>query len=391
MNNKEELVYQIVNKDYLQPYFKDEVELSDYSKIPIGEIAVLGTAFAPLAQFMSASGNASSELVKQLGTKTLYAAGDKFGNPVQLATTVKGESGKYIGTLMKNGKIGGQARFTEVPIKDIAGGQIAFDPVTAIMATELMYIAKEIKIVKQQQEDMFQYLLAEKRSELEGSLSFLTKVMNDYKDNFHNKIYKTSMHIKILDIKEQAEQSIVASKKHINSFLKKKKDTFSQLGSHFQNYQIALYLYAFSSFAEVIVLENFNSEYLKKVKDRIEEFSIEYRSTYTDCYNYIESKFEKAPQAVILDIGAKVGKKIGDGIAKTPIGDKTLIDEKIVDGSGILSKAKETSVSKHLNEFCNYKDTRTLSFIQMFDALNKVFNECIILFDSQNLYIPKIT
>ena len=144
-----------------------------------------------------------------------------------------------------------------------------------------------------------------------------------------------------------------------------------------------------------IELEKFNnnlknSEYLKKVKDRIEEFSIEYRTTYTDCYNYIESKSEKAPQAVILDIGAKVGKKIGDGIAKTPIGDKTLIDEKIVDGSGKLIKAKETSGSKHLNEFCNYKDTRTLSFIQMFDALNKVFNERIILFDSQNLYIPKI-
>ncbi|MBQ7595164.1 MAG: hypothetical protein IJU45_00705, partial [Clostridia bacterium] len=183
---------------------------------------------------------------------------------------------------------------------------------------------------------------------------------------------------------------ISASKKHIDIFLKEKRDTFRQLGKYFQNYQIALYLYAFSSFTEVIVLENFNTQYLEKVSRRIEDFSVDYRSIYTDCYNYIEGKSEKSPQAIVLEIGSKVSKKIGESIAKTHIGEKTLIDEKIISNAEKITKVKDLSVSKYLNEFCNYKETNVQSFMQMFNVLDKMLNKNTILFDSQNPYIPKM-
>lgn len=391
MNEKQELVFQLINNEYVQPYFKDDIELSKLSKVSLSDITMLGAAFAPLAQVMSLSSTATAELIKQFGTDTLYRATDTAGKAINLSTVVNGEEklNRFIGSYVKDGKTG-QSRFSPVSMDKLAENKIVFDPATALMAAELMYIAHEIKVVKQQQEDMFSYLLLEKRAELEGSLSFLIKVMNDYKDNYKNEVYKTSMHIKVLDIKQQAEQAITASRKHIESFFKKKKDDYNRLASHYQSYQIALYLYAFSSFTEIVVLENFNPEYLNKVYNRIEELSNEYRTMYTDGYNYISGKYESTPQAVILGIGSKVGKKIGEGIAKTKVGDKTQIDEKIIGSSEKLNDIKESNISKQLNEFCNYKDTRVQSFTELIFALGEIFNNKAIMFDSENLYIPKL-
>ena len=389
MSDNQELVFQLINNEYVQPYFKDDIELSKFSRISLGDITALGATFAPLAQIMSASGSASVRLLQQFGAGNLYAATNVAGMPIQLTTTANGEVGRYIGSYIKDGKTA-QSRFIPISIEDVAENKIVFDPATALMAAEMIYIAHEVKVVKQQQEDMFRYLLVEKRAELEGSLSFLIKVINDYKDNYQNEIYKTSMHIKVLDIKQQAEQAITASKKHIEGFFSKKKDDFNILASHYQNYQIALYLYAFSSFTEIVVLENFKQDYLSKIADRIEELSTEYRNLYTDGYNYIEGKSETSLQSVILNIGSKVGKKIGERIEKTPIGEKTQIDEKIIGGSGKLIDLKETTILRQLNEFCNYKDTRVQSFVQLIAALSDVFNNNTVVFDSHNLYIPKL-
>lgn len=389
MSENKDLIFQLVNNDYVQPYFKDDIDLSKFTKISLGNITLLGTAFAPLTQVMSSSQAASANFIKQFGAPNLYTATDKFDNPIKLTTTANNEIDRYIGSYVKDGKTA-QSRFHPVSLEELSGNRIAFDPATALMAAELIYIANEIKTVKQQQEDMFQYLLVEKRAELEGSLSFLIKVMNDYKDNYQNEIYKTSMHIKILDIKQQSEQSITAAKKHIDNFFKKEKDDFNRLSSHFQSYQIALYLYSFSSFAETVVLENFNLDYLKKISSRIEELSTEYRATYTDGYNYLQGKSESSAQSKLLSIGSKVSKKIGEGIAKTPVGDKTQIDEKIINGSNKLMSIKEASVSNLLDEFCNYKETRVQSFVHLISTLGEVFNNDSIVFDSNNLYVPKL-
>ncbi|MBQ4243604.1 MAG: hypothetical protein II702_01715 [Clostridia bacterium] len=389
MNNNRELVFRLVNTEYLQPYFKTDVDLSGLSKISLEEISGMSELFLPIAGVMKAADSLPFDLIKEFGTDTLYAAKDKAGESMKLTSHVKGETDSFIGSYIKDNKTA-QARFSEISLKDFSGGIVKIDPVTVAVAAEMIYLNHEINVIKQQQEDMFQYLLAEKRAELEGSLAFLINVMNDFKDNYDNETYKTSMHIKVLDIKQQAEQAVTASRNHIESFLKKDKDDFNRLSSYYQNYQIAVYLYALSSFAEVVVLENFNSDYLKKVLSRIDEISMDYRAAYTDTYNYIADKSEKSPQSVLLSTGSKFGKIIGEKIAKTPVGDKTKIDEKIIDGSDLLMNLKDSSVSRTLNEFCNYKETRVQPFVRAISAIDEICNGDAVLFDSQNMYIPKL-
>lgn len=389
MDNKS-LIFQLVDNTYLQPTFQDEIDLAKFTKFPISDIAMLGTAFSPLVKFISSSNMGYTETVRKLGIDTLYAAEDKTGNAMKLTATVRGETDKYIGGYVKNGTTG-QTRFKSIPISDLTKNSIVLDPMAMLVAAELMYVEKEIKIIKQQQQDMFKYLLIEKRAKIEGSISFLTKVLNDFKYNFQNQTYRVSMHTKILDIKQEAEQAIIASQKHIELFLNKGKEEYDKLGGELQNYQIALYSYAFSSFVEILVLENIDKSYLEQVSKRIDNFSIKYRETYTNCYNYLESKTEKSPQAFVLEIGANVGKKIGNIIAKTPIGDKTLIDEKILEVAGEIKVFKDNKIRKRLTEFSNYKDTRIKSFQQIINVIDKISNSNQIFFSQKHIYVPSIS
>ena len=50
---------------------------------------------------------------------------------------------------------------------------------------------------------------------------------------------------------------------------------------------------------------------------------------------------------------------------------------------------KDSSATKTLDEFCNYKETRVQPFTQSISAINEICNNSAVFFDSQNIYIPK--
>ncbi len=52
---------------------------------------------------------------------------------------------------------------------------------------------------------------------------------------------------------------------------------------------MALYQFSFASFLEVMLLGNFDEQYLKNVTLKIEELAYQYRELYTDCYNHFET------------------------------------------------------------------------------------------------------
>ena len=56
-----------------------------------------------------------------------------------------------------------------------------------------------------------------------------------------------------------------------------------KLQTQLRDYQLALYLYAYSTFQEVMLLGNFEKDYLDSVEQRISEYTYQYRSLYTDC------------------------------------------------------------------------------------------------------------
>lgn len=383
-----ELIFGLINKEYVQPIFKDNVDLSSTTKFPISEIISLGVSFAPMVSLMTSTSAASAEIISKLGVDTVYQSFDKVGVAMNLPYKFKDTNfrmGSYIDTSGKTA----QSRLKPISIQELTKNTMTFDPMTSIMAAELMYIAKEVNNIKKQQQNMFEYIQIEKRSEIEGNLLFLSKVLNDYKYNYDNKTYKTSMHIKVLDIKQEAEQTINFCRKTITKFLDKNRDDYNSLNFEVQNYKISLFAYAFSSLIETIVLENFDEKYLSKIIDRLENMSYEYKSIYTCCYDYLQCKTEKSISSTILRIAAKTSGKLGNAIAKTKIADKTLIDETLLGGESKINNFRNAAIDKILNSFVNYKEDNVLMFINMIKQLALICNKNnILLFDKKYLYLP---
>ena len=50
---KKEIIYSLVNREYIQPHFKDDISLKNCTKLKIEQIGMLGAAFVPVTSFLS--------------------------------------------------------------------------------------------------------------------------------------------------------------------------------------------------------------------------------------------------------------------------------------------------------------------------------------------------
>lgn len=255
----------------LCPIFEEsKVGLTNYTQLPISRLATLGTAFQPLAAAMqtATSGAGGSGLYYvNTGGKTMFQMKN---------------STDFIGSLQTSaGTVGGgQARMMQIPC----------DPTMIFMAAALANIDKKLDVITEMQQEMMCFLTLKEKSEMKGNLTFLYDVFSNYKYNWNNEKYKNSNHTLVLSIKKNAEAKIVFYREQIIAKVNKKSLVHSdqtvskQLQSvqeQFKDYQLALYTLAFSSFLDVMLLENYEKEYLSAITEKLDDYSVKYKELYT--------------------------------------------------------------------------------------------------------------
>lgn len=304
------------------------MNLEDYTKVPLSRLPALGIALEPLAatfQNVISGGGPTSGLYKVVVPKGGHLASFKNG------------SGNLGTVLNANNQIAGQANLTP----------LVFDPATLFMALALANIDKKLDSIMEIQQEMLDFLIQKERSELKGDLNFLIDALNNYKYNWNNDQYKSNNHIKVLDIRQGAERKIDFY--HQQIMLKINKKIFFQseqevmkkirkIQTELKDYQLALYLYSFSSFLDVMLLENFASEYLDGIASKIEDYTFAYRELYTKCYNQLEEKSKASIQSRLLSGLASVNKFTGEVIEKVPVISNSQIDENLIATGDRLEK-----------------------------------------------------
>lgn len=88
-------------------------------------------------------------------------------------------------------------------------------------------------------------------------------------------LQKKAEHMKALDIKQSAEQNIIFYQKQIADKIKGLppvfldqaiRDTMNKIADNFHDYSMALYLFSFSLYLEVMILTDFGSEICPELK-----------------------------------------------------------------------------------------------------------------------------
>lgn len=379
--NKDNEILQMMNNTSIYPMLKEsEVGVSNYTLLPLSRLAAYGTAFQPLATAVQTAVNGA-------GGSGIYYVNTAGKTMFQMKGT-----NNFIGSLQTSAGMvgGGQAKMTP----------LACDPTMIFMAAALANVEKKLDSIQDMQKEMMDFLVQKEKADLKGDLNFLFDVFNNYKYNWNNEMYKNSNHIKVLDIRQEAEKKIafyreqIIAKVNKKSFIHSDQTVNKQLQmvqDQFKDYQLALYLLGFSSFLEVMLLGNFDKDYLTGISDKLEKYSLNYRELYTKCYDEIESYSSTSVQSSMLKGFAKASTSVGKFVEKIPVISKGQADEALIAAGDKLDELNTSKLRKQMSSLIECQSNFIRPFIENIDTVNELCNKPVqLLVDKENLYISTI-
>lgn len=366
--------------------------LSEYKKIPLGEIATLGGVFAQLspalrtvAQTVTMDGfgympinNLGGEALRQFAKNT---PGIFAGSFKDLST------GKN--TMAKLVKLG--------PQTVTANSVMPINPMMMAMAVMMVQVNQKLDAIQKTQQEILSFLTEDKKAKLQGDLNMLTDILDKYKYNWDNDQYRNNYHMKALDIKQGAEQNIVFYQKQIADKIKGLppvfldqaiRDTMNKIADNFHDYSMSLYLFSFASYLEVMLLGNFSEDYLNAVAQRVRDYQAYYQDQFQKCREYIAKVSGDSVQMKVQDAVGQAGKFLGNLIGSSPLLKKGLVDDWLKDGGEQLLKGKEEKIAKLVSEFETQQETGSEMFEDSIRCVRAICNETqAIMFDKENIYL----
>ena len=382
-----EVINVMLEMEYIPSIHSEKINVEQYTKFPLLKLATLGVGLSNLSE-------ATRTITQSINSDGLYKCILPKG-ATKLAQAKDG-TGALGAAFNQNNKLIGQARWIKQDnVTQVT--TIPYNPTMIFMAIALMGIDKKLDCILETQQEIMEYLKQKEKSNLNGSLDTLYDVLNNYKYNWDNETYKINKHILVQNIKHDAVKSIDFHKKQISNNLKKQsflhsnqnvKNKIKTIYSELKDYQLALYIFSFASFIEVILLGNFDSEYLNSITHQIESSSLKYREIYTECYNIMEGYANTSMESYLLNGIVGVSKISGRLMSKVPVVSKSEIDEVLIKTSGRLEKIESNKANKTLKNITDARSSEVGLFVDSINRLNKLYNEPLeFLIDKENIYI----
>lgn len=265
------------------------------------------------------------------------------------------------------------------------------------MAVALSQINQKLDAIQETQEEMFEYLKQKDKAALRGNIQTLNTVLQNYKHNWDNDLYIKNTHMKVLDVIQETDKQIVHLRAQIEAKTQSKKliksclsvsHQVSELIDLLKEYQLANYAYSFASFLEPILSKNFKKDYLDLIEKRLSEYSIRYRELYSKAYSVIENSLDASVDKVLLGGVSFASKKLGNALAKTPLGKASQIDEALLQASDTVEDFNEDQSLNMAKKIQAAKDPNVILFQETIAALNILHNKPVqLVADKDNLYV----
>lgn len=376
-----------------------EVNLSNYQKVPLMGLATLGAAFSTLPE---AARTITETVTTRVATNTPVFAG--FW-PEGIAGKMVDKGLGFSGNIMSldgHSGIVGRMRYKlldgDLPVTTSTNTVIPFDPMTMIIAVALINIDQKLDALQKKAEETLQFLKLEKQSKQRGNLNMLAEIMEEYKHDCNNEKMCSLRVVAVQDIKREAHQDILFYQEQITRKLQEQRTIhgiqkaqalLDNVLNEFCEYQLACYLYAYTSFLEVMLQKNF--EIAPTVAEKMERFAKKYHELYTACHAQIANYQRTAIEAQLIGGLGAVAKSVGQKIATVPILSKGSVDAALISAGKSLCKHNKEVITKKLEKFAPLEDSRMGDFIDSVRTVNLLYKQPeSMLTDGENLYIIKV-
>ena len=284
----------------------------------------------------------------------------------------------------------------------VGGGQalmypVAFDPTTLMIAVAMASIEKRLDDIEKGQKEIMEFMELKEKATIEADFNDLADTLRNYRYNWNVDKYKTNKHILVQKIKNDARKSLIMQRELIQSKFQKhnfvfgtqiSKKILKEIVSLFKEYKKALFLYSYAAFVEILLLENYNEEFLNNVRNSILDYSYSYRELYTRCYDVLE-KYSKANLGTGVVLGAsKLTTLMGKAIEKVPVISDTQLDENLIKSGEKIKDSSDEHVLKFLNDFVVLNNPGVGVFADNIEVLEAIYNKKSQYFiDKDNLYV----
>ena len=374
------------------PVIQEGIDIQEYAKVPLGQLSAMGATLASIAPALK---NVIEKTeISGVGEK-LYRMIDPLNGKGRVTS---------VGNIYKEGTKGIAARARYVEVGSSAAGTVAqINPAVMLMAVAITSVTKKLDQIEEAQKDIIEFLQLKEKAVLKGNVAVLQEILDEYKYNWDNEKYKNNKHIQVQEIKRDAEQSIIFCRDQIEKKVSKKgllhsdrdvKAKIQKVQYEFKDYELAMYIFSFSSFLEVMLLENFDAGYLNAVTSKIHLYAGQYHDLHEKCYQMIESDSKTSIEAYALKGVAGLNRVLGKSISKIPKISDGQIDENLIEAGDKVQNFSEKRTENTMDLFSHKHCTCVNPFVDNINAVNRIYNEPVeLLFDSENIYfsLPEAT
>lgn len=139
---------------------------------------------------------------------------------------------------------------------------------------------------------------------------------------------------------------------------------------------------------EVILLGNYDGEYLNSISNKIEKYSLDYRELYTQCYSEIENYYSSSVESTLFDGLSKTSLFLGKTIKKIPVVSKGKVDENLIATGDKILQISEDRVKNNMKLLIERQTNYVRPFIENINTINQLYNHQIrLMIDDENIYI----
>ena len=383
---------QLANADIHLAATDIEINTDKAFRLPLDQVASLGVGFSSLPAMLRS-------VTTTINAPTLLQATDKLGNPLDPSVLQRFNDGSGMLGSFRDAAAGfGQARLHQVDpgtIQSVA--TIPYDPTMLFMAVALAQINQRLDAIQDTVCEMFEYMRQKDKAELRGNEKTLEDVLEAYRYNWNNDIWRKNAHMKVVDIKQESEQSIIHLRAQIRAKVNEKGPVELRLAvggrldevlDRLKEYQLATYTYSFAAFLEPMLSENFEEANLNAIATKISDHGNEYRKLYTECYNAIEGSSKASADAVVLGGVSAAFAGLGALIKQTPLGDLTPVDGALEEAGKGVGNFNEDQTRALMEKLQHAKAPDILPFKQSLEAVNDLHNHPHQLAtDGENVYL----
>lgn len=377
----------VVDIAYYPPMVGKDISLSETGgkfgkKISMSEVGSFGAFFTEAIKAIPLEHSAG---------QGLYRVTFKQGVHGSLARFHDGSG--YLGAIFdKPGHIAGQARLNKVNFNPAA-----VNPTVMLVTVTMASMSKQLDEIEEKQQGILDFLIQDKEAKLRGDLDTLNDVMNNLKFNSENENWIRLKLNLIQEIKRDSKNNIGFYEERVKAIVDKddlihldtrNKERLTTLLKEFKNYQTAQYLYAFSAFLEVMLLGNFDTDYLSNCSNKIRKYEQSYHELYLQSQEKFTEYVKGSVKHRIMGGVARVSKFAGGTIAKIPRISNGQVDENLIAAGEHIDDLGEGSVKKMTEKLSAAEDGGIGVFADNIMMLDRIGNKPVaFLTDGKDLFI----